>query len=126
MMWSRFAEALWAVARFLAPERAAYEVIIARYKQALADERENSEAREKELKEDIAALKRSEARCQAQLSDARHDITQLQQQVWELSAVINAIDAVRKLREDPDFQRRTAEEIHLLLRRDPPNENPAG
>jgi hypothetical protein len=43
-----------------------------------------------------------------------------------LTAVVGAIDAVKRMREDPEFQRHTVEQVQLLMRRngDGPDEAP--
>jgi septal ring factor EnvC (AmiA/AmiB activator) len=125
-MWLRIGNFLWSIVRFLAPERAAYEVIIARYRSTLEEERATFDAREKEFREEITSRKGAETRCQRMLSEARHDITVLQRQIWELTAVVGAIDAVKRMREDPEFQRHTVEQVQLLMRRngDGPDEAP--
>jgi septal ring factor EnvC (AmiA/AmiB activator) len=130
-MWTRIGSFFWSALRFLAPERTAYEVIIARYRTMLEEERAASDGREKEFREEVALRKAAATRCQKQLSEARQDITVLQQQIWELTAVINAIEAVKRMREDPEFQRHTAETVRQLMRgtppgEDTPNEDPAG
>jgi hypothetical protein len=49
-MWVRIGNFLWSIVRFLAPERAAYEVIIARYRATLEEERATFDAREREFR----------------------------------------------------------------------------
>jgi hypothetical protein len=130
-MWMRIGNFFWSALRFLAPERAAYETIIARYRTMLVEEREASDVKEKEYKEVITALRRELARERNGKNDCQEKLADQQRQIWELTAVIDAIEAVKRMREDPEFQRHTAEQVRQLMRGKSPDEanqseNPSG
>jgi septal ring factor EnvC (AmiA/AmiB activator) len=140
MPWARIAGVFGWLGRFLFPERSAYQEIISRYQQALTDRQKDHEAdiaryqramvdqqaefdrREAELRDDIASLRRETTQGRREKAQCQERLAQVQQQVWELSAVLDHLDAVRKIREDPDFQYRTAEQIRRLMRPEPPPE----